>query len=278
MNLYAVAKSALETTWRHKRLWLFGLFVASAGGGGGSNAGPGGGPAGAALPGWTFALIGLAGGLALAALVMHVISEGALIDAAARARRGEPARARDGFRAGRERFAALLRLKLIALCAFLAAALVLAAPAAAAVAGALPSWSAVALTALLALGGVPWLLTGVFVYVWALRLSVLDGLAARDAIRAGWSFLHGRVGESLKLLLVAFAGQLAGGFAAALAAAPGALVGVGLWLATGAVVPAAAIGAALALPPALAALGASGAFRSTLWTLGFLESREAARA
>jgi hypothetical protein len=146
------------------------------------------------------------------------------------------------------------------------------------IAGLLPPWAAAATTALVALGAVPWLLTAVFVYVWALRLSVLDGLGALDAVRAGWSFLHGRVGESLKLLLVAFAGQVAGGLAAALAAAPGALVGAALWLATGAVVPAAVVGGLLALPPALAAIGATGTFRSTLWTLGFLESREAARA
>ncbi len=51
---------------------------------------------------------------------------------------------------------------------------------------------------------------------------------------------------------------------------PAALVGFGVYLAAG-LVPALVVGAALLIPFAIAIAGARGVYRSSLWTLGWLE-------
>jgi hypothetical protein len=272
MDVLAIAREALGLAWRNKRLWVFGIFVAAASSGGAPGA-PGGGSGG--LPAWALALAGGAVVLGAGALWMHVLSEGALIEGVRRARGGAPVEARQGFGYGRGCFGRVLQLKLAALGAITAATLVLAAPALLAWRQVLPAPAVVTLSATIIVMAVPWLLTGYFVYAYALRFAVLDGLGAWDAVRAAWRYLPGRVLESLKLLALAFAGQLGAGIAGAVAVAPGVGLGALVFLSTGSAVAAVVAGCALALPPALAVAGALGTFRSAVWTLGFLDGREA---
>jgi hypothetical protein len=275
MDLVGICKQAWELTWRHKALWVFGLFVASGGAGPGGHDGGIDGPGGP-VAGWFWWLVGCAALLALAALWMHVVSEGALIDAARRVRAGEAPRAGKELSAGRAAFGRVLRVKLAGAGALLALAAVLAGPALLAVAGAVPVAPAVAIGLALALAVLPLLLTTYLVYVYALRFAVIDGLGAAEAARRGLRFLHGRVLESIQLLVLAFLGQLGGAMAALLVATPGILLGVVLWLATGDVEMATAVGVTLALPFVLGVVGAAGTFRSSVWTIGFLDSRAAA--
>lgn len=273
MDVIAIGREALRLVRVNKVLWLFGIFAA------GSAAGGGGGAPGRLepLPAWGPALIALALVLGGAALWLHVVSEGALIEGASRARSGGRLHARDGLTAGRACFARVLWLKVAALAALAAAALSLAWPALLAWRQALPAGVAFALSALLFLAALPWLLTGYFVYAYALRFAVLDGLDPRAAARAAWTFLRGRVLESVKLMVLAFTGYLGAAVATGLLVVPAAVLGAGVFLLTGSGLLAAAVGGALAVPPAIAVAGALGTFRSAVWTLGFLDSRAAER-
>jgi hypothetical protein len=78
--------------------------------------------------------------------------------------------------------------------------------------------------------------------------------------------------------VLAFLGQVGGAMAAFAAATPGIVAGVLAWFVTGEVWLGVAVGSVLALPPVLVVAGAAGTFRSSVWTMGFLESREAGRA
>lgn len=276
MDLVGVGREALRTAWRNKVLWIFGLFVTGGGGGGGQVRATDASDAGS-LADWAWALVAVALVLGAAALVMHVVSEGALIDGVARARAGGAVRARDGFRAGRRAFGRVLRVKLLAIAVVLATVLFLAAPALLAFARVLSPLDAILLTLPAAALGVPFLLTVHFAYAFALRIAVVDARPALPAVREAVAFLHGRILEALKLFVLAFVGQIGGGLLAAAASLPGVLAGGLLYLVSGTLEPALAVGGALALPPMLAAVGAMGTFRSTVWTVGFLESRAAAR-
>lgn len=274
MDVLAVARGAFRIAWGNKRLWLFGVFVAATTGGGRGSSGG----AAAALPGWVLGLAGVALVLGSAALWMHVVSEGALIEGAGRLQMGAMLGTGEAFRSGRASFGRVLRLKVGALCAIAVAALVLASPAVMIWLHVLPMVAGVWLTGGLLVVATPWLLTGYFVYAYALRFTVLEGLEAGGAILAAWRYLPGRVLESLKLLALAFAGQIVAALAGAVAVLPGVGLGTLIFVATGSMTWAVATGCVLALPPGLAVAGIVGTFRSAVWTLGFLESREAERA
>lgn len=271
MVLGGIARQAWRMTWRHKPLWAFGLFAAAGGGSGGLQAG---------LPGLEagllWALVGGAGLVGLAALTLHVLSDAALIDAARRVRAGEAPRAGEELAAGAAAFWRVLRVKLLAAGAFLALGAALAAPALLAVAGVLEPLPAILLGLAVAAAVLPPLVLAYVTYAYALRFAVVEGVGAAESARRAWAFLHGRLLETLQLLVLAFLGQVGGALAAALAVAPGALVGLGCWLATGEVWLGVAAGMALGVPPAVVVAGAAGTFRSGVWTMGFLESREAA--
>jgi hypothetical protein len=276
MDLVEIGRQSWNVTWRHKALWVFGLFVVSSGGGGGDDRGVKVGVE--ELPAWFWPLLLAAVAIMLAALWMHVVSEGALIDAARRVRAGEAPRNREEVAAGRSAFGRVLRVKLAAIGALLSVVAVLSAPALLALSGVVPVAGAIAIGLPLLVAGVPVLLTAYFVYAYALRFAVLDRVGAAEAIRRGWRFLHGRVLESLQLLVLAFLAQVGGAVAAVAMALPGAGVGLVVWLVSGELVWAGILGGLVALPPILMAVGAAGTFRSSVWTLGFLESRGAAEA
>lgn len=274
MDVVSVAKRSWNLLWTNKYLWFFGFFAAGAGGAGGNPARRGAGPgSGEALPGWVWILLAVASLLAIVGLVLHVVSEAALIEGARRGR-NEPFGIRAGFAFGLRYFWRLLGAKALAgAVALLGTGLILS-PLGLGLLEVVPRWLGVGGTILLGLVAVPAALTGYFVYQYALRVVVLDGAPVLDAFRAAWSFVHGRVVPSLLLTVAAEASSLVAALALGVVLLPVALLGVGTWFAAG-LVPAIAVSSVFFLPAAVLVMGAQGAFRSAVWTLGFLDARAA---
>lgn len=273
MNFTELAKRSLDLVWKQKSLWLFGFF-AIAGGGTAANNGvtrkaSGGGGDLSNFPTWLWPVLGVVAVIGVFALFMHVISEAALIDGV---RRDQPT-VKTGLISGRRNFWRVIGVKLALGALSAIAAIGLALPAGLAVFDVLPVWLAVVLTIPLVLIAVPVLLSLQFVTNYALRIAVLDDVGVGEAIKRARTYLQGRVVDSVKLLLLAFVAQAAGSMATVACLVPGAALGVGVWALTDAVIPAVIVGAILSAPFAAMALGATGALRSTVWTLGFLEGR-----
>lgn len=100
MDVFRIARDSLSTVWNHKYLWLFGFFVAGAGSGGGHGGGAPTASSAAGVPQWVFLLLAGAAVLGLAALVMYIISEGALIEGVGQVQRGERYSIKHGMRGG----------------------------------------------------------------------------------------------------------------------------------------------------------------------------------
>ncbi len=272
MDVVSVAKRSWSLLWSNKYLWFFGFFAAGAGGAGGNPARRGAG-SGEAIPAWLWPLLAVAVLVALVALVLHVVSEAALIEGA---RRGgsEPFGIRAGFAFGLRYFWRLLGAKALAGGAALLGTGIVLAPLGLGLLDVVPRWLGVGGTVLVGLVAVPAALTGYFVYQYALRVVVLDGAPVTDAFRSAWSFVHGRVVPSLLLTVAAEASSLVAGLALGVVLLPVALLGVGAYFAAG-LVPAIVLSSVLFLPAAALVMGAQGAFRSAVWTLGFLDARAA---
>jgi hypothetical protein len=276
MDVLSIARQSLRTAWQHRALWLFGFFIAASGGGGG-----GGGAGGqrssqlasGALPGWVVPLIIIAVVLGVAALVMHVISEGALIAGVQAASTGSAPTVRSGLRAGLDHFGVVFRLKLLAVVAVAALAAVVLTPVGLAVASLIPLWVGAVGSAVAALALLPAAVTGYLTLEVALRVAVLEQQGAVAALRVAVRYLSGRLLESLQLLVVAFVGQAGAGLIGVLALLPGGLVGGLVWLLTHSVVAAGIAVAVVAVPLLVPVIGFGGTFRSTVWTTGFLASR-----
>lgn len=278
MDFTRLTRRSFDLIWKQKSLWLFGFF-AMAGGGAAANSqvtrqGSGGT---SALPTWLWPALAIAAVLGVIALVMHVVSEAALIDGARRADATEAVSVSTGLASGRRHFWRVVGIKALLGAASGAAVLVMAAPAALALFHVLPGWAAVAATLPLVVLGVPVLLSLQFVTLYALRVAVVDDVGVREAVTRGKAHLEGRVLDSVKLMLVAFLAQAAGVLVTLTSLVPGAAAGVAVWALTSAVVPAVVTGVVLSAPLAAVALGATGALRSTVWTLGFLEGRAEAQ-
>ncbi len=276
MELFDIAKRSLNTLWTNKHLWFFGFFVAagSGGGGGGSNESQGTMTL-AAVPTWAWILMGVGALLGLVFLVLQVLSEAALIEGVAEGQKGEHLSIRQGLRRGRKHFWKLVGLKLMVALLMGVTMAVIAAPAILAHFGMLPIWLGVLVAVLLGLVGVPWLLTVYFVYQYALRMAVLEDHGMIDSVRQAKRFLHGRLGLSIKLVLLAMAGQFGGGMAMGAVLLPAMLL-AGLGYLIGGVITAAVLGGIIAVPLLVLVMGATGTFRSSVWTLGFMDNHYAA--
>lgn len=272
MDVIDIAKRSLGLIWRNKRWLFFGIFVASAGAGGRPHRV---GHHGGALPGWLPALIIAGVVVALGVLVLRVVSEGALIEGVCRAERGERFGIRAGLSAGWQRFLPVAGVKLLMGVAMAAAGLGVVAPLGLGFLGLYPKLVGALATAALALVGVPVLLTLYFIYIYALRVTVIEKRPALAAIRAARTFLHGRLRNSLKLMVTAGVGAAALTAACLVALVPAALAGGAAYFAAG-LVAAVVTGVVLGVPVALTAVGALGVFRSSVWTLGYLSERGAA--
>jgi hypothetical protein len=277
MKTMSIAKDALKAVWNHKSLWLFGFFAAAAGGAGGGQTRAHGSGAAHELPAWLPPALAVAAVIALGVMFMMLTSQGALIDGARKAKNGEATGVGAGFRAGLASFWKVAGIVVSMGLLMLLSAAVLAAPMAAALLLGASMWIVAPLALPLVVIGVPWFLSVHFVTEYAMRIAVLDGRGVFDSIFDARVFLRGRVLESVKLLLVSALGRAGAAAAGLLVAVPGAAVGLGLYFATHSIPLAAVAGGLLAAPFIAAVLGASGTFGSMIWTLGFLESRDAAR-
>ncbi len=276
MEIIAVAKQAIRVVWRHKYLWFFGFFLAGGTAGGGARTSDSAAAGnGQALPGWLVPLLATMAVVALVALVLHVVSEAAVIEGVRRHRDEEPFGTRAGFGVGFRLFWRVLGIKLLAAAAFLGVGVIIVAPALLAAFGVLPLWLGIPVAVLLALLALPVALSFYFVYLYALRFAVLEGAPPLDAVRAAIAWLHGRVLVSLQLLLAWGLGALAAGVAAVVALLPAAAIGVGVYFLAG-LVPALVVALVLLLPVLVPLAGITGAYGSAVWTLGFLDEQRAA--
>jgi hypothetical protein len=257
-----------------KSLWLFGFFVgiASGGSGGGPGGGQNRGGGGGGPMGLSLAEIAVIAGVivvALAALiVMRFVSEGALIEGIARARRGGAMTTREGFRAGWAHWGVLVRIALLYVAAFIGSLVLLVAPCVLAVqALGLLGGIAFGLPALLI--AVPWLVTLYLVQAFASRIAVLENRHALDAIGKARLFLHGRLMHGLTLLAASFVGSLLIIFAGLVVVVPLTLLLVAL-IPMLQVVPVIVLGCLVLLPVLYVFSAVVGTFRSSIWTIGYM--------
>ena len=266
-----------------RSLWLFGFFVgiASGGSGGGSGRGAGsGGGAGAA--GFPFAvsstdfmpvllvIIGVVVILGVMVMLMHFVSEGALIEGIVKAREGGRMTTGDGFRAGWTHWGVLLRIALIYFAMVAGSLLLLAAPVVLAIraSGGIGA-TAVALGIPAIIVAVPWLITLYLVQAFAARIAVIENRRAIDAIRKARLFLHGRLMHGLKLIVATFVGTVAIGLLAAAVMLPVVLLLVALVPVLN-VGPVIAIGCMVVFPVIYVLVAMLGTFRSSVWTIGYV--------
>ncbi len=271
-SILDIAKRSFTTLWTYKYLWFFGFFVAAAGGGGGGGNRKGGGASMSlhSLPAWFWPVMAAAVVLGLVFFILSILSEAALIEGVADGQKGERLGIRRGLRHGRRHFWRLIALKLLVGLAGLVVVAAVAVPVLLGHLHVVPLWAAITLTVLLALVALPALLTVYFVYEYALRFVVLEDRGAVDALRYARRFLHGRIGLSIKLVLLAVVGNMGGWMVIMVAMVPAAaLAGVG-YLVQG-VETAIALGSVVAGPLMILGMGAMGTFRSSVWTLGFMD-------
>ncbi len=277
MNILTIARQSLTTAWRHRALWLFGFFLAGSGG-----AGAGGPPrsssGGASLPEWLIPILIGAVFAGLVALVMHIISEGALIAQVEQAIAGVPPTVRSSFRSGLTNFGVVFRLKALALVGLVGLAALILAPVGLGIASVIPVAVGAVLSGLVALVMMPAALTGWLLLEISLRVAVLEKRGALEALAEGKRYLSGRLLESLQLLVVAVVGVAGIGLVGVLALALGGIVGLLVYVVTHALVPSLVAGGVVAVPLMIPVVAFGGTFRSTVWTTGFLASRAIERA
>lgn len=264
MDTLHIAKTALRTLFDHKRLWLFGFFVAAGTGASYNYSGDGDWPV------WAIALLIAVLVLGFAGAFLHVLSESALIKAVKDTWAGSDVQLAPSMRLGLRRFLPVLGIKVLVALANLLSLAVVAAPAVLGALSVVPLWLGISLTTLLAIPSVPWMLTIHFVYEWALRFAVLENLGATGSLRAASRFLRGRIAPSLRLLLVTALANLTSMVLLLAVILPAAALGIGIYSFAG-LLPAAISAGVFVLPFAALIVGATGTYRSSLWTLGFLE-------
>lgn len=278
MNVITIARQSLTTAWRNRALWLFGFFIAASGGGAGAGNPKASTSGGGSLPTWVWPLIVVGALLGIAAFLMHIISEGALIAQVQRANGGETTSVRDGFRSGLSHFGVVFRLKLLAGLALLAVAVIVLLPVGLGIASLVPLALGAGLSALTMVVLLPAVLTGYLVLEVALRVAVLEQRDAFAAVKEAQRYLSGRLLESLQLLVMAVVGQAGSSLLAVAALIPGAMVGLIVYAVTQALIPSLVIGGLVAVPLIIPAIGLGGTLRSTVWTTGFLASRALERS
>jgi hypothetical protein len=271
MDVIQVIKESARLAWDRKAWWVFGLFVAASGsvgagsGGGGASGGAGSGGGEAGLPVWLTGVEIVVVVAAIGAMLMNIISEGALIEGASR---GDMT-VREGMRLGWSHFGVVLRIKLLVFGAGALSVALFAAPGWLFALGLIPGLAAAFLAVPAVLVAVPWLITIYLMYAFALRIAVLENRHAIDAIQKARLFLHGRVLAGLKLIVAMAVGQVGLVIAGVLALVPVIGIAAALYFMAG-LAPGAVVGGALALPIALGLGGTLGSYRSLVWTLGYI--------
>ena len=270
-----------------RSLWLFGFFVGiasggSSGGGSGGGAGTGGGAGAAGFPFATsiadvppvlFTIVGVVVVMALAAMLLHFISAGALIEGIVKARQGGRMTIGEGFRAGWAHWGVLLRIALLYVAAVIGSLVLLAAPCVLALRAFGPIGGiALAIPALVV--AVPWLITLHMIQAFAARIAVLENRRAFDAIRKARLFLHGRIMHGLKLIVATFVGTF-GIALLSVAEMPPVVLLLVAQIPMLTIVPINVLGCLVLLPVGYVLVAMLGTFRSAIWTVGYVTEVDA---
>jgi hypothetical protein len=268
-----------------RSLWLFGFVVGAASGGsngGGGGGGEGGGGAGGlAVSGLLsffaaeaiLAAIAVVLAVALAGFVIRFLSEGALIEGVAQARRGGALTTGQAFRAGWAHWGVLLRVGLLYVAALIGSVAVLVAPCLLAWRVFGPIGAVVAGIAAVLLA-VPWLITLSLVQAFAMRIAVLENRRALDAVAKARLFLHGRLIHGLKLMVATFVGTIALAVLSVVVIGPVVLLLAAL-ASVVPVLPLIVVGLLLVVPAACVLTAMLGTYRSSVWTIGYLTQVDA---
>ena len=272
MHVREVLTHAARTTWTHKRLWFYGLFAASAGGGihvQQSDAVE----LGAGVPEWLAGVLIAGAVVGLLVSVMHLVAEAALIEGVRDARSGKVATIGRGLRSGWGHVLRVLGVKLATGGLTVAVVAGVVAPGLLAALGHLPLEAGIAGSVLLALPAVPVVVSLAVVGKLALRVVVLEGRPVVEALRHARRILHTGLIDTLALLVGVAIGQMGLSIAVTLPAiALAVLVGAPLY-ALGGLVPA-LVGLGIVVPPLGVLLaGVSGTWSSAVWTEGFTQLR-----
>jgi hypothetical protein len=284
MTIREIIRQGLHYARTCKSLWVFGFVVGltsggSSGGGSGGGGQAGGGavalPLALSNPAFLALVIPLLIAvvlLAVIALVVHFLSEGALIEGVVRARAGGRMTMREGVRAGWKHWGVLLRIALIYFALILGSLALLAAPCVIAIrAGGPVAGIIMGVPALVV--AVPWLITLHLIQAFATRIAVLENRRAFDAVRKARLFLHGRLRHGLRLIVATFVGTL-------VIAIPGVAVIAAIVVPMVALVPligfkAIVAGSLLLLPVGFVFAAVLGTFRSSVWTIGYVTEVQA---
>ncbi|MFC2157001.1 hypothetical protein ACFLT9_04115 [Acidobacteriota bacterium] len=270
MDYMQLIRKSLEYAWKFKFLWLFGFFAVLQGGGGG---GGGGGRGNIKFDHWHIepALLVF---IIFAALILIVIllllavwSEGALIHGIHKKESGQKTNFSDCSKAGLNKFASILGIKLFAIVAVIASLIVMAI-------FLVPAFIASVIAGIaLAIVFLPVFLILIFLVVsvegWAMRYVIVKENNCMDAISNGWILFRSNVSKTIGVAFSSFLTKL--------------LFGIMIFILLGIMaLPAILLGIAtlgLALIP-LIALGLIilvlttayfGTFGSSVWTLGFIQ-------
>ena len=276
MGIVAIIKEALRIGRAYKSLWVFG-FLAGAGvgfngGGGGGGDQAGASAAAAANPGVVALVVGVGIVAVIGLVILKFVSNAALIEGVKRARGNAPFTWREGFREGWAHWGVLLRIALVFLAAFVGSAVLLFGGCyLIGQAFGMPTMLVTAVVALVI--AVPLFVTLHMWQAFAERIAVLENRRALDAIGKVRLFLHGRVGQGLKLVVASFLGVITVVALGIAVIAPVVLLlraSAGLW----GVLPAVAMGALVVLPATFITISMVGVMGSSVWTLGYLTEVE----
>lgn len=301
MDYGKLLKRAVEITWRHKALWLFGFllafFTGSHSGGGGQGLQYRIGQSDLAHPEWAWGLALLVILLVvlaiIAAVVLGNLSRGALIGMVRETEETGSTSARSGWRIGRSRLWALIGIDLVTVIPAIIATMIL---------------IAVALSPLLLLvvgrrdpgSGDPWIILGIVLTVlllvgavaviiiggtvlgvvceFAYRQCVLEGRGIWLSLREGYRMVRAQLRQVGVMWLLLFGIDLAAG----VIILPLVLIGSGLvagaaaavYAASESVASAIAVAVVLGIPLALMSALVRGVylvFQSSAWTLAYRE-------
>jgi len=300
MDYGKLLRRAVEITWRHKALWLFGflfaLFTGAGGGGGGQGLQYRIGQSELARPEWAWGLALLVILLVLvvvaAAVVLSNISVGALIGMVREVEETDHTTVRSGWRTGKSHLWSLIGIDLVTVIPAVIAALILImlaltplllVPGQGALAeGEALSVLGIVLTVLLVLGAVAVIIVGGTVLgvvrEFAFRQCVLEGRGVWSSIREGYRMVRAHLRSVGLMWLLLLGIDLAVG----VVALPLALVGFGLaggaaaavYATSESVAAAIAVALVLGIPVGLISAAVRGVylvFQSSAWTLAYRE-------
>jgi hypothetical protein len=295
MDYGKILKRAVEITWRHRALWLFGFLLALLGGGSGGGGGQGIqyriDQSELARPEWAWGLVLLVlvvvFVLAVLAVVLNNISRGALVGMVREVEETGITSVRNGWRSGRSRLWSLIGIDLVTVIPAFIAAMALIALALSPLLLLLAERDAltglgILLTVVLLLAVVLVLIVGGtalgILREFAYRHCVLEGTGVWRSVRGAYRMVRANLRHVGVMWLLLFGIDLA----ASVIALPLALVGFGLaagagaavYTATQSIASAVVVGSMLALPTLLVMAAVGGVylvFRSATWTLAYRE-------